>query len=115
MSSLPQLTELARARRAGWDDAAGGLSVDDYPFEFADGALYDAWCDGYRAYTADARLVSRHPRPTMRVLAILAVTALSVFGAALSISLSVPSAACAFGLLYGGYLGFHVGLCVRSL
>jgi len=51
----------------------------------------------------------------MRVLAILGVTALSVFGAALSISVSVPSAACAFGLLYGGYLGFHLGLCVRSL
>lgn len=115
MSTPPSLAELARARRAGWDDASRGLPVEDYPFEFADGPLFDAWLDGYRSWALDERQTKAAPSQTSRVLAILGVSALSVFGAAISITWSVPTAACAFGVLYGGYLGFHLGLCVKRL
>lgn len=115
MNGQPDIIELARARRIGWEDASRGLSANDAPFEFADGPLLDAWLAGFLEYMTDARELLGSPTTPSRAPALIAVTVLSVLGAAVSITLAVPSAACAFGLLYGGYLGFHLGLCVRSL
>lgn len=48
--SMPTTEEIERAREAGRRDAAAHMSRFDYPFEYADGPLRDAWTDGWERY-----------------------------------------------------------------
>ena len=42
--------QIERAREDGRRDAAAGLGRFDYPFEYADGELRQAWEDGWERY-----------------------------------------------------------------
>lgn len=48
--NAPTPEELERAREDGRRDAAKGLTRFDYPWDYADGPLRDAWADGWERF-----------------------------------------------------------------